>query len=88
MDLKPNITSSPHNYWFYLNLIYASHCQRNFPNVNKTHGVNVHSKSCLICLHSIFKVQVFAKRMDSVIYSYNTILSFDPLVAVKTFKGR
>ena len=67
MDLKPNVTSAPHNYWFYLNLIHASHCQKNFPNVYKTYGVTIQSKSCLMFLHSIFKVQVFAKVMDSVI---------------------
>ena len=61
MDLKPNVTSAPHDYWFYLNLIHASHCQKNFPNVYKTNGVTIQSKSCLMTLHSIFKVQVFVK---------------------------
>ena len=67
MDLKPNIALAPHNYWFYLNLIHARLCQKNFPNVYKTYGVTVQSKSCLMFLHSIFKVQVFAKVMGSVI---------------------
>ena len=67
MDLKPNVTSAPHNNWFYLNLIHASHCQKNFLNVYKTYGVTIQSKSCLMFLHSIFKVQIFAKVMDSVI---------------------
>ena len=66
IDLKPNVTSAPHNDWFYLYLIHASNCQ-NLPNVNKTYGVTVQSKSCLIVLHSIFKEQVFAKVMDRVI---------------------
>ena len=67
MDLKPNVTSAPHIYWIYLHLIDASHCQKNFPNVYKMYGVTVQSESCLIFLHNIFKVQVFAKVMDSVI---------------------
>ena len=67
VDLKPNVTSAPYNYWIYLNLIHASNCQKNFPKVYKTYRVTVQSKSCLIVLHSIFKVQVFAKVMDSVI---------------------
>ena len=67
VDLKPNVTSAPHNDWFYLNLIHASNCQKNFPNVYKPYEVTVQSKSCLIVLHSIFKVQVFAKVMDRVI---------------------
>ena len=67
MELKANVTSAPHNYWFYLNLIHASHCQKNFPNVYKTYGVTIQSKSCLMFLQSIFKVQVFAKVMDCVI---------------------
>ena len=67
VDLKPTVTSAPHNDWFYLNLIHASNYQKNFPNVYKTYGVTVQSKSCLIVLHSIFKVQDFAKVMDSVI---------------------
>ena len=67
MDLKPNVISAPHDYWFYLNLIHASHCQKNFPNVYKPNGVTIQSRSCLMILHSIFKVQGFAKVMDSVI---------------------
>ena len=35
MDLKPNVILAPHNYWFYLNLIHARLCQKNFPNVYK-----------------------------------------------------
>ena len=61
VDLKPDVTSAPRNDWFYLNLIHASNCQKNFPNVYKTYGVTVQSKSCLIVLHSIFKVQEFCK---------------------------
>ena len=67
VDLKQIVTSAPHNDWFYLNLIHASNCQKNVPYVYKTNGVNVQSKSCLAVLHSIFKVQVFAKVMDSII---------------------
>ena len=70
MDLKPNVTLATHNYvnyWFYLNSIHARLCQKNFPNVYKPYGVTVQNKSCLIFLHSIFKVQVFAKVMGSVI---------------------
>ena len=67
MDLKPNVTLATHNYWFYLNSIHARLCQKNFPNVYKPYGVNVQSKGCLIFLHSVFKVQVFAKVMGSVI---------------------
>ena len=67
MDLKLNVNSAPHDYWFYLYLIHASHCQKNFPNVYKTNGVTIQSKSCLMILHGIFKVQVFAKVMNSVI---------------------
>ena len=67
MDLKPNVTLATHNYWFYLNSIHARLCQKNFRNVYKPYGVNVQSKGCLIFLHSIFKVQVSAKVMGSVI---------------------
>ena len=67
VDLKPNITSAPHNDWFYLNSIHASNCQKKIPNVYKTHGVNVQSKSCLVVLLSIFKVHGFAKVIDSII---------------------
>ena len=67
MDLKPNITLGPNKYWFYLNLIQARLCQKNIPNVYKTYGVTVPSKSCLMFLHSIFKVPVFEKVMGSVI---------------------
>ena len=48
MGLKSNVTSASHKDWFYHNLIHASHCQKNFPNVYKTYGVTVQSKSCLI----------------------------------------
>ena len=65
VDLKPNITSAPHNDWLYL--IHASNCQKNFPNIYQIYGVTVQSKSCFIVLHSIFIVQVFVKVMDSVI---------------------
>ena len=61
--LCSNVTSAP----FYLNLIHASNCQKNFPNVYKPYGVTVERKSCLIVLYSIFKVQIFAKVMDNVI---------------------
>ena len=57
--LKSNVTSASHNFWFYYNLIHASHCQ-NFLNVYKTYGVTFQIKSCLIILHSIFKIQVFS----------------------------
>ena len=67
MDLKPNNTSSPHNYWFYLNLIHARLSRKNFPNVYKTYGVTVQSECCLMFLQSIFNVQAFAKVMSSVI---------------------
>ena len=67
MDLKPNVTLATHNYLFYLNLIHAMLCQKNIPNVYKTYGVTVQSKSCLMFLHSIFKVLSFAKVMGSVI---------------------
>ena len=53
-------------------LIHARLCQKNFPNVYKTYGVTVQSKSCLMFLHSIFKVQVFAKVMGSVIQNYKS----------------
>ena len=35
VDLKPNVTLAPHNYWFYLILIHARLFQKNFPNVYK-----------------------------------------------------
>ena len=47
VSLKYNVTIAPHNDWFYRNLIHASRCQKNFPNIYKTHGVIVQSKSCL-----------------------------------------
>ena len=67
VDFKPNVTLAPHNYWFYLNLIHARLCQKNFPTVYKAYGVTVQRKGCLMFLHSIFKVQDFAKVMGSVI---------------------
>ena len=67
VDLKPYVTSAPHKYWFYLHLIHASHCQKNFPNVYKTRGVTFQSESCLGFLNGIFKVQVLAKVVDSVL---------------------
>ena len=48
VGLKSNVTSASHKDWFYHNLIHVSHCQKNFPNVFKTYGVTVQSKSCLI----------------------------------------
>ena len=80
LDLQPNVTSAPHNDWFYLNLTHASNCQKNFSNVYKTYGVTVQRKSCLIVLHSIFMVQVFAKVMDSVISNYKSDKNYVPLI--------
>ena len=45
MGLKSNVTSASHKDWFYHNLIHASHCQKNFPNV---YEVTVQSKICFI----------------------------------------
>ena len=33
VDLKSNVTSEPHNDWFYHSLIHARYCQKNFPNL-------------------------------------------------------
>ena len=60
--LKPKVT---------LNLIHASHCQNNFPNVCKPYGVQFKVIGAYF-LQSIFKVQVLAKVMDSDIYSYKS----------------
>ena len=67
VDLKPYVISAPRNYCFYLHLIHASHCQKNFPNEDKTCGVTFQSESSLSFWNSIFKVQVFSKVKDRVL---------------------